>query len=80
MAMPGLFSPVPREGGMLVDGALTNPVPVSLGRPRLGHLGLFDFGRAAEAIKEGERAMSAALENLRVLGLNVLAGEVQRRS
>src|SRR5262252_3103253 len=32
MAMPGLFSPVPREGSMLVDGALTNPVPVSLGR------------------------------------------------
>ncbi len=161
MAMPGLFSPVPREGAMLVDGALTNPVPVSLGRamgadvliavdlssdilkrnlvsepepvpgvpdtgqwmrrlrgnltafwtsqqrrpsmlgvvaasldimlvritrsrmageppdvivaPRLGHLGLFDFGRAAEAIKEGERAMTAALENLRVLGLNVPA-------
>ena len=46
--------------------------------PRLGHLGLFDFGRAAEAIKEGERAMTAALENLRVLGLNVPAGELQR--
>ena len=29
MAMPGLFSPVPSEGTMLVDGALTNPVPVS---------------------------------------------------
>jgi NTE family protein len=168
MAMPGLFSPVPREGVTLVDGALTNPVPVSLGRamgadvliavdlssdvlkrnlvaepepvpdvptgqwmhrlrgnlgafwaspqqrgpsmlgvvatsldimlvritrsrmageppdvivaPRLGHLGLFDFGRAAEAIKEGERAMTAALENLRVLGLNVPAVELQRRS
>ena len=169
MAMPGLFSPVPREDVMLVDGALTNPVPVSLGRamgadvliavdlssdvlkrnlvadtepvpdvptgqwmhrlrgnltsfwaspqqrgpsmlgvvatsldimlvritrsrmageppdvivaPRLGHLGLFDFGRAAEAIKEGERAMTAALENLRVLGLNVPpAGELQRQS
>jgi NTE family protein len=169
MAMPGLFSPVPREDVTLVDGALTNPVPVSLGRamgadvliavdlssdilkrnlvadpepvpgvpdtgqwmhrlrgnlsafwaspqqrgpsmlgvvsasldimlvritrsrmageppdvivaPRLGHLGLFDFGRAAEAIKEGERAMTAALENLRVLGLNVPAAEVQRRS
>ena len=169
MAMPGLFSPVPREDAMLVDGALTNPVPVSLGRamgadvliavdlssdilkrnlvadpepvsdvpdtgqwmhrlrgnlsafwaspqqrgpsmlgvvaasldimlvritrsrmageppdvivaPRLGHLGLFDFGRAAEAIKEGERAMTAALENLRVLGLRVPAGELQPRS
>ena len=169
MAMPGLFSPVPREGAMLVDGALTNPVPVSLGRamgadvliavdlssdilkrnlvadpepvpgvrdtgqwmhrlrgnltafwasahqrgpsllgvvatsldimlvritrsrmageppdvivaPRLGRLGLFDFGRAAEAIKEGERAMTAALENLRVLGLAMPAVESQRPS
>jgi NTE family protein len=168
MAMPGLFSPVPREGAMLVDGALTNPVPVSLGRamgadvliavdlssdilkrnlvadpepvpdvpdtsqwmhrlrgnltafwaphqrgpsmlgvvatsldimlvritrsrmageppdvivaPRLGHLGLFDFGRAAEAIQEGERAMTAALENLRVLGLNVPTRVLQPRS
>jgi NTE family protein len=169
MAMPGLFSPVPREGVTLVDGALTNPVPVSLGRamgadvliavdlssdvlkrnlvadpepvtdvptgqwmhrlrgnlsalwaspqqrrpsmlgvvatsldimlvritrsrmageppdvivaPRLGHLGLFDFGRAAEAIKEGERAMTAALENLRVLGLHLPpARESQRPS
>jgi NTE family protein len=169
MAMPGLFSPVPREGATLVDGALTNPVPVSLGRamgadvliavdlssdilkrnlvadpepvpdvrdsgqwmhrlrgnlaafwgsshqrgpsmlgvvaasldimlvritrsrmageppdvivaPRLGHLGLFDFGRASEAIKEGERAMTAALENLRVLGLNVPVGKLQRPS
>ena len=169
MAMPGLFSSVLREGAMLVDGALTNPVPVSLGRamgaevliavdlssdilkrnlvvepepvsdvpetgqwtrrlrgnltafwpspqqprpvdarrrsgkprhharpntpsrmageppdvivaPRLGHLGLFDFGRAAEAIEEGERAMTAALESLRVLGLNVPVSELQRQS
>ena len=32
MAIPGLFSPVQFEGQWLVDGGLTNPVPVSLCR------------------------------------------------
>ena len=31
-ALPGLFTPMPREGRLLVDGALVNPVPVSLCR------------------------------------------------
>lgn len=32
IALPGLFSPVQREGRWLVDGGLVNPVPVSLCR------------------------------------------------
>lgn len=32
IALPGLFSPVWRDGRMLVDGGLVNPVPVSLAR------------------------------------------------
>ncbi len=32
IALPGLFSPVKTEGRWLVDGGLTNPVPVSLCR------------------------------------------------
>lgn len=32
LALPGLFAPVPREGRWLVDGALVNPIPVSLAR------------------------------------------------
>ena len=31
-ALPGLFTPVWREGRLLVDGGLVNPVPVSLAR------------------------------------------------
>jgi len=31
-AMPGLFTPVAREGMFLVDGGIVNPVPVSLAR------------------------------------------------
>jgi len=32
LAMPAMFTPVWREGKLLVDGALVNPVPVSLAR------------------------------------------------
>ena len=32
IALPGLFAPVCHEGGLLVDGGLANPVPVSLAR------------------------------------------------
>lgn len=32
IALPGLFTPVLRDGMMLVDGGLVNPVPVSLAR------------------------------------------------
>lgn len=32
IALPGLFTPVIREGRIIVDGALVNPVPVSLAR------------------------------------------------
>jgi NTE family protein len=32
IAVPGLFQPVPHDGGYLVDGSVVNPVPVSLCR------------------------------------------------
>jgi NTE family protein len=32
IALPGLLPPVERDGSLLVDGGLVNPVPVSLGR------------------------------------------------
>jgi NTE family protein len=159
MAIPGLFTPVQTDDGVLVDGALVNPVPVSLARamgaevviavdlsygivgrnlvvhdadasdadergwlrrslarlwpenaeprapsllgviassldimqvritrsrmageppdvivaPRLAHVGLLDFDRADEAIREGERAMEAALDSLAVLGIETAA-------
>ncbi|HSC17005.1 MAG TPA: patatin, partial [Gammaproteobacteria bacterium] len=42
--------------------------------PRLAHIGLLDFDRAEEAIREGERAMEAALGGLAVLGIATAAG------
>lgn len=32
ISIPGMFTPVPREGRLLVDGGLVNPVPVSVAR------------------------------------------------
>lgn len=32
IGMPGVFSPMPYEGGWLVDGGLVNPTPISLAR------------------------------------------------
>lgn len=160
IAVPGLFTPALRDGVMLVDGGLVNPVPIALARamgadvviavdlasdilgrhliarprvaepgsmmgewigklqekfsglvpphasgqprlpsmpdvlfsaieimevkiarsrmaaeppdivvsPRLAHLHLLDFHRAAEAIDEGKRAVSDILNDLRALG------------
>jgi NTE family protein len=130
IATPGLFTPWPSEDRLLVDGALVNPVPVSLARamgaefvigvdlssnligryagtteggrppkgpsmveimtgslnimsvritrsrlagepadvliqPRLGHLGLLEYHRGAEAMKEGRAAAEIAYPHLR---------------
>jgi NTE family protein len=160
MAMPGLFTPVLTDDGILVDGALVNPVPVSLARamgadvviavdlssgivgrglvvkdaranepshvsdflrknlgwlwpseavprppsvinviatsldvmqvritrsrmageppdvivaPRIADIGLLDFHRAEDAVREGERAMTAALGSLAMLGVEAAA-------
>ena len=138
IALPGLFTPVPHQGRLLVDGGLVNPVPVSLARameadfviavdlatdllhrsahpgaeappadatrqpsmldvittsidimqvrisrsrmagdppeaiirPRVGHIGILDFHRAAEGIAAGREAVREALPVLRArLGL-----------
>lgn len=65
LAMPGLFTPVERDGRLLVDGALVNPVPVSLCRSMGADvviavdLGTDQSGRALRR----EEAMAQAQEN-----------------
>ena len=59
-AMPGLFTPVVREGTVLVDGGLVNPIPVSMCRAlgaelvvavdlSWGKLGAYRRGKESEA-------------------------------
>jgi NTE family protein len=38
--------------------------------PRIADIGLLDFHRADEAVREGERAMTAALGSLGILGVD----------
>ena len=55
LAMPGLFTPVMSSDGILVDGALVNPVPVSLARA----MGA-DIVIAVDVSRLGAVAMQAA--------------------
>ena len=66
IALPGLFTPVARDGRLLVDGGLVNPVPVSLARA-LGadvviavDLGSDMVGKALRTASGGREQGSAA--------------------
>ena len=65
LAMPGLFTPVERNGMLLVDGGLVNPVPVSMCRA-LGaeiviavDLGWAKLGRFRQRGGEAQRGLRA---------------------
>ena len=65
LAMPGLFTPVERDGRLLVDGALVNPVPVSLCRSMGADIVIaVDLGtdQSGRALRR-EEAMAQAQEN-----------------
>lgn len=86
IALPGLFRPVRHEGRLLVDGALVNPVPVSLARALDSEivlavdLGADMIGRALQRGEPGEENggwRKALAERLGILdgdGLPPLAG------
>ncbi|MGH8686244.1 MAG: patatin-like phospholipase RssA [Burkholderiales bacterium] len=66
VAIPGVFAPVLRDGELLVDGGLVNPVPVSMCRA-LGaevviavDLGWAKFGYYREQARDKERAEAAS--------------------
>jgi NTE family protein len=60
-SIPGIFTPVSREGAVLVDGGLVNPVPVSVAR-ELGadYVIAVDLNQGALARKPRPRAAAAA--------------------
>ena len=70
IALPGLFRPVPRDGQLLVDGGLVNPVPVAIART-LGadvviavDLGSDIVGRALRKAAPGESTWVGLKQNL----------------
>jgi len=85
IAMPGLFPPWPREGRLLVDGALVNPVPVSLCRA-LGadfviavDLSSSLVGPAvANVTAENESAYSPGMAEIVMASLNIMSTRITR--
>jgi NTE family protein len=78
IALPGLFRPVRHEGRLLVDGALVNPVPVSVARA-LGadiviavDLGSDNFGNGFKKSAPTEVAPSGWKKRLGVVGRSEL--------
>ena len=59
-AMPGLFTPVVRDGIVLVDGGLVNPVPVSMCRA-LGAVGGAIAGHQVEKHARAEKRWETAV-------------------
>jgi NTE family protein len=51
-ALPGVFEPVPHEGRWLFDGAIVNPVPVSVARA-LGAERVIAFNISSESVGRG---------------------------
>lgn len=87
IALPGLFTPVEHEGRLLVDGALVNPVPVSLCRAMgadfviavdLGSssAGRYVKGRASERVPGLLEVMAESINIMQVrITRSRLAGE-----
>jgi NTE family protein len=79
IALPGLFAPVRREGALLVDGGLVNPVPISLARAMGADvvvavdLGSDVLGRRFRAAPPAEAPAGALQKWMRELQANLSA-------
>ena len=88
-AMPGLFTPVVRDGAVLVDGGLVNPVPVSMCRAlgaelviavdlSWGKLGTVPRPRPGATSALAPREMPGWLARLRAARLGALEKNVEK--
>jgi NTE family protein len=82
MAIPGLFSPVAREGMMLVDGGIVNPLPVDAARslgPRVVAVDVLRYPAAVDGpiqLFEARGPISYATEVIRRLQLTGILNSV----
>ena len=83
IAMPGLFTPWPSEDRLLVDGALVNPVPVSLARAMEADfviavdLGSQSNGRQLMTAETGKFVLPGMVEVI-TAGLNIMSVRITR--
>jgi len=90
IAMPGLFTPVVRDGVLLVDGGLVNPVPVSMCRALgadlviavdlgWGKLGAYrDFGKPGAAEKADKEPAMPSIFQVFNTALDIVEQRVAR--
>lgn len=85
IALPGLFTPCDREGRLLVDGGLVNPVPVSLARAMGADIVIavdLGSGLAGRHVKDGEsgkrRARAPSMMEVMAGSLNIMSVRITR--
>ncbi|MBX3666072.1 MAG: patatin-like phospholipase family protein [Burkholderiales bacterium] len=81
IALPGLFTPCEIDGRLLVDGALVNPVPVSLCRAMGADFVIgVDLGGGRMAQRAGAARRSASLNMIEVVAesLNIMQVRITR--
>ncbi|MBX3662029.1 MAG: patatin-like phospholipase family protein [Burkholderiales bacterium] len=81
IALPGLFTPVERDGRLLVDGALVNPVPVSLCRAMGADVVIgVDLGSGRMARREGAGRRDKSLNMIEVVAesINIMQARITR--
>lgn len=85
IALPGLFSPFERDGRQLIDGALVNPVPVSLCRAMGADfviavdLGSNMIGRHMTNVESGERGKKPlSMIEVVTTSLNIMSTRITR--
>lgn len=85
IALPGLFSPCERDGKLLIDGALVNPVPVSLCRAMGADfviavdLSSSMVGRYVKKIEDGRRGKKRpSMIEVVTSSLNIMSTRITR--
>lgn len=84
LAMPGLFTPQVRDERLLVDGALVNPVPVSLARAMGADfviavdLSSGTIGRFVSKAEEGHKSKMPGMVEIITGSLNIMSARISR--
>lgn len=78
MAIPGVFSPVERNGTLLVDGGLVNPLPYNLLRQRCDVIIAVDVSGSLERSMKKPDFFDATLSSFDIIQSSLIAEQVRR--
>jgi NTE family protein len=78
MAIPGIFSPVERDGKMLVDGGLINPLPYNLLRQECDLIIAVDVSGSLDGPLKKPDFFDAMLGSFRIVQSSLIAEQLRR--